>query len=191
MQLKLNHAILAAMLLSSGCASSLFNVNLNVVGEQTALEKQVLGTYKSLGEDLMIYSSVRGVDEGGALKTPPPATASQRAACLAMKNREYNRDDVIRILRAGIAGEANTGLLTARAEAAALAIEGLTREQVMKIIDEENRDRAAVIERLVATTPGISKEQTVQVGRIFAGLNQDVAPGGAWIQNEDETWRRK
>jgi len=35
-------AMLAATLMSAGCASSLVNVNLNVVGEQTALEKQIL-----------------------------------------------------------------------------------------------------------------------------------------------------
>lgn len=181
----------AAMLIAAGCASSLVNVNLNVVGEQTALEKQVLGTYKSLGEDLMIYSSVRGVDEGGSLKTPPPATDSQRAACAAMRNREYNRDDIQRILAAGIAGEGNNGQLVVRTESAPESIEGLTRAQVLKLIEEENGDRRVVIERLAATTPNLTGEQRQQVGSIFAQLNHEIAPAGAWLQNADGSWRRK
>lgn len=182
---------LAATLLAAGCASSLLNVNVNVVGEQTALEKQVLGAYKSLGEDLMIYSSVRGVDESGALKTPPPATDSQKAACAAMRNREYNRDDIQRILAAGIAGESNDGQLLERKEAALSSIEGLTADQVRKLIQEENGDRKVIIDRLVATTPNLTTDQRSQVRTIFAQLNHEIAPAGTWLQNQDGSWRRK
>jgi len=184
-------AILGATLIAAGCASSLVNVNLNVVGEQTALEKQVLGAYKSLGEDLMIYSSVRGVDESGSLKTPPASTDSQRVACAAMRNREYNRDDIQRILAAGIAGEGNNGQLVARKEAASETIEGLTVAQVKKLIEEENVDRRLIIERLAATTPNLTGDQRAQVGLIFAQLNHEIAPAGTWLQNQDESWRRK
>jgi len=184
-------AMLAATLMSAGCASSLVNVNLNVVGEQTALEKQVLGTYKSLGEDLMIYSSVRGVDESGSLKTPPPATDSQRAVSAAMRNREYNRDDIQRILAAGVAGESNDGRLVTRKEAAMENMDGLSRDQVQKLIEEENADRRIVVERLAATTPNLTNEQRGQVGSIFAQLNHEIAPAGAWLQNTDGSWRRK
>lgn len=183
--------MLASTLIATGCASSLVNVSLNVVGEQTALEKQVLGAYKSLGEDLMIYSSVRGVDESGSLKTPPAATDSQRAACAAMRNREYNRDDIQRVLASGIAGEGNNGQLVLRKEAAAETIEGLTGAQVRKLIDEENVDRCLIIERLAATTPGLTGDQRAQIGLIFAQLNHEIAPAGTWLQNQDESWRRK
>lgn len=183
--------MLAAALFAAGCASSLVNVNLNVVGEQTALEKQVLGTYKSLGEDLMIYSSVRGVDESGSLKTPPTSTDSQRASCAAMRNREYNRDDIQRILAAGIAGEGIDGQLVVRREAASETIEGLTRDQIIKLVTEENGDRRVIVERLAATTPNLTAEQRVQVGGIFAQLNHEIAPAGAWLQNQDGSWRRK
>ena len=181
----------AVILVAAGCAGPLANVNLNVVGEQTALEKQVLGTYKSLGEDLMIYSSVRGVDETGALKVPPKATDSQRAACQAMRNREYNRDDIVKMLASGIAGEGNDGFLVIRGEVKADAIEGLTADQVGKLVEEENANRRTILDRLVETTPDLGKDQRVQVGRIFAGLNQETAPAGAWLQNDNGTWRKK
>lgn len=184
-------AMLVALALAAGCGGSLVNVNLNVVGEQTALEKQVLGTYRSLGEDLMIYSSVRGVDPEGGLKVPPQATASQRAACDAMRNRQYNRDDIDRLRRAGLAGEGRDGMLALRPEQAGQGLEELTAAQVTALIEEENRDRRAVLDRLIETTPGVTGAQRASVAWIFAGLNQDAAPAGAWVQNEDGSWRRK
>lgn len=172
---------------STGCAKNLFNVNFFVVGEQTSLEKQVLGTYGALGEDLLMYSSVRGVDEEGGLKTPPPATDSQQAAFAAMRNREYNKDDIEALLTAGMVGEAQTGLLEWRDRNAALP-EGLTTEQAERVVEEENRDRGAVLARLMATVPGIDESGRREVERIFAGLNRESAPAGAWIQSEDGAW---
>lgn len=177
------------ILMLAGCAKSLFNVNFFVVGEQTSLEKQVLGTYGALGEDLLLYSSVRGVDEEGGLKTPPPATDSQQAAFAAMRNREYNRDDVNALLTAGLVGESQTGLLEWRDRNATLPPD-LTLDQAERIVDEENRDRGNVLGRLMATVPGIDDASRKEVGRIFAGLNKELAPPGAWIQKEDGSWGR-
>lgn len=173
----------------AGCGRSLFNVDFFIVGEQTSLEKQVLGTYGALGEDLLLYSSVRGVDEDGSLKTPPPATDSQQAAFAAMRNREYNRDDINALLAAGVVGEANNGLLEWRDRDAAMP-EGLTTEQMEQIVEEENRDREAVLGRLMDTVPGIDDSKRREVERIFAGLNREEAPGGTWVQGEDGSWSR-
>jgi hypothetical protein len=184
-------AVLTALLLLGGCRAPLVSVNLNVVGEQTALEKQVLGTYRELGENLMIYSSVRGVNPDGSLKTPPPATDSQRAAFEAMRSREFNRDDVEQILAAGIAGEGRDGLLRLQPEPAFQTVPTLTPDQILAVIEEENRDRRAILARLVGTTPGLTPEQELDVALIFAGLNQETAPSGAWIQDASGTWRQK
>ncbi len=178
-----------AALSLGGCGRNLFNVNFFIVGEQTSLEKQVLGTYGALGEDLLLYSSVRGVDEEGGLKTPPPATESQQAAFAAMRNREYNRDDTNALLTAGVVGEAKNGLLEWRDRKAPLP-DGLTSEQVEQIVAEENRDRGAVLGRLMDTVPGIDDSRRREVERIFAGLNLETAPDGAWVQAEDGSWSR-
>ena len=183
--------LLAGALLSTACTGSLFNVDLFVVGEQTSLEKQVLGTYNSLGENLLIYSSVRGVADDGSLKVSPPATESQESTYLAMRNREYNRGDVEVILREGIAGEANDGMLVLRPEAAPQTIADLTREEVERVVAEENADRETVLDRLVRTTPGVDESSRADVGWIFAGLNRDLAPDGVWIQTRDGEWVRK
>lgn len=181
--------VAAAALTLAGCGRSLFNVNFFIVGEQTSLEKQVLGTYGALGEDLLLYSSVRGVDEDGSLKTPPPATDSQQAAFAAMRNREYNRDDINALLSSGMVGEANNGMLEWR-DREAPAPEGLTMEQVEQIVEEENRDRGVVLGRLMDTVPGIDESKRREVERIFAGLNLEEAPEGAWVQGGDGSWSR-
>lgn len=185
------HWIVLALLVASGCTAPLVDVDLYVVGEKTALEKQVLGSYHSLGENLLIYSSVRGVDEDGALKLAPPATASQQAAFAAMRDREYNRDDIERILRSGIAGESNTGMLVVRDEARLGSVDRLSREQVQALIGEENKSREAILLRLVETTPELAEAQNSEIVKIFAELNRDTAPKGAWIQNPQGVWEQR
>ncbi|MEQ8820578.1 MAG: DUF1318 domain-containing protein [Sumerlaeia bacterium] len=182
--------VLASLaVLTMGCGRGLFNIN--IVSEQTTLEKQVLGTYSSLGQDLTIYSSVRGVAPDGTLKVPPERTQSQQRVFEAIRNREYNRDDVERLLADGVVGEGNDGLLMMREEASAETFIALTAEEVLAIVEEENEDRRAILNRLVTTTPGVERDQAEDVAWIFASLNQDAAPAGAWVQERRGDWRRK
>jgi hypothetical protein len=169
----------ACAALSLGCQARLFDVNLFVVGEQTSLEKQVLGSYNALGENLLVYSSVRGVDPDGELRELPPATDSQRAAFAALRNREYNADDVQAILAAGLAGEGRDALMQWR------------EEDARRIVEEENADREVLLARLMQTTPGAAPTDEAEVRWILAGLNGGAAPAGAWIEGRDGTWRRR
>lgn len=182
--------LLVAMLLTAGCGR-LFDVNLFFVGEQTSLERQVLGTYSALGEDLLVYSSVRGVDPQGNLRPAPETTESQRAAFAAMRNREYNRDDIERLLAAGFVGEGNRGMLIVQAADGSDSLQSLTADQVTQLVTEENTDRQNILARLVETSPGVTDEQLPQVFWIFATLNQDAAPQGSWVQDRQGNWRRK
>lgn len=181
--------LLLALLLSAGCGS-LLNIRLFVVGRQTALERQVLGTYEDLGQDVLSFSSVRGVSPDGELVTPPPATPSQAGAMRAMRNREYNADDVQAILLSGIAGEGNDGMITRRTETIT-AVGTMSAELVQRVINEENEDRRVLIRRLLATTPGVTDADAPEVIQIFAGIQSDAAPTGAWIQDRNGNWRRK
>lgn len=180
-------ALAIALAATAGCGS-LFDVNLFVVGEQTALEKQVLGTYSALGEDLLVYSSVRGVDPEGNLKTPPPATDSQKAALAAMREREYNRDDIDALLVAGIVGEGIDGMLVSRPEPHGPV--AIAPEEAARAVEEENAARAVVLGRLVETS-GVAATDSAAVAAIFAGINRDAAPRDAWVQRPGGEWVRK
>ena len=59
----------------SGC--TLAKVDVNVVSERTSLENQVLGTYNSLSEDMLLVASVRGVSPTGKVEAPPHHTRSR------------------------------------------------------------------------------------------------------------------
>jgi uncharacterized protein YdbL (DUF1318 family) len=177
-------------LICAGCARNLLNVNFFVVGEQTSLEKQVLGAYSSLGQDLLLYSSVRGVNTDGSLDLPPAATASQQATFAAMRNRQYNQDDIDMLLSAGIIGEANDGMLAWRVAHNNLDLP-LSRAQVEQIVAEENDDRRVILNRLIATVPNLDQSQHDAVSQVYANLNQEAAPPGAWIQSIDGSWKQK
>lgn len=172
----------------TGC-SRLLGINLNIVGEKTSLERQVLGTYKELGQDLAVYASVRGVEPDGSLAPPTPMTDSQRAVLQAINNRRYNRDDLDAILAAGVVGEGSDGLLVKRDNAGRPA--PLRADLMEQIIEEENRDRRTILDRLMATTPGVTELERRDVAWIFAGLNQDLAPAGSSIQARDGSWSTK
>lgn len=184
-----NALVAAAVALATTGCGKLFDFRLQIVGEQTSLERQVLGTYGALGEDLLAYSSVRGVAPDGSLVLPPPATDSQRAAFAAMRNREYNRDDIDRLLAAGALGESRTGAIEVRDEAL-LATPGLAADEARVIIEEENNDRATILGRLIETTGGADANRA-EVEWIFAKLNIDRAPAGAWVQDRAGNWSRK
>lgn len=182
--------LLAAMLALSGCGR-LFDVNLFFVGEQTSLERQVLGTYSALGEDLLVYSSVRGVQPDGSLRASPETTESQRRAFNAMRNRDYNRDDIERLLAAGFVGEDNRGMLRTQSPDDPNALPSLTANQVEQLVREENNDRQLILARLLETSPAVTDEEIPQVMWIFATLNQDAAPEGSWVQDRSGNWRQK
>lgn len=185
-------ALAVAVLGTAGCSGRLFDIQLFIVGEQTSLEKQVQGTYSALNSNLLMYSSVRGVDENGDLVTPPPVTDSQQAAFEAMRNREYNLDDVQLLLRNGVVGEARDGLLEVRDLSASVA--GLDQDAMQAIIDEENGDRQTILERLRQTTSAddmADEQRTEEIGWIFAQINQDRAPEGAFVQDRAGRWIQK
>lgn len=182
--------LLLGTLALTACSGSLFSINLNVVDQKTALEQQVLGTYGELGRDLTAYASVRGVNPDGTLAVKPERTDSQAAVMQAFSNRRYNRDDIQDLLDLGVVGEANTGLLIWRDENIPDTLE-YDRPLAEELVNEENRDRQTILQRLMTTTPGVGDQDREEVEFVFAELNQELAPIGAYIQGRDGAWRQK
>ncbi|MDX2177003.1 MAG: hypothetical protein SF028_11100 [Candidatus Sumerlaeia bacterium] len=181
--------LLLAALAASGCGR-LLDINLFVVGEQTALERQVLGAYGELDRSLLAYSSVRGVQPDGSLRPPPPMSESQRTVQQAMQNRQYNRDDLDLLLAYKLVAERNDGLIEATVQPFP-DVERITSELVARILEEENADRAAIMARLLATVPGLRPGDEADVRWVFASLNQGIAPEGSLLQRRDGEWTTK
>lgn len=171
-----------------GCGP-LLNLNIKVIGEQTSLENQVLGNYADLGNELLSYSSVRGVDPSGDLNPPPETTESQRLVFAALQNRRYNSDDLILLLRSKILGEGADGFVVQRSQD--LKAVSLTQDQVDQLITEENADRNVLLERLQKTIFSEAENQEQEIRWIFATINQDAAPTGTPVQSRDGKWSTK
>lgn len=173
----------------SGCGGRLFGVDLVFVGEQTALERQVLGTYEEIGRDLATFASVRAVDPDGNIVEPPPMTASQTEVMQALNNRRYNRDDVDVLLASRVMREGNDGMVSINPDAPEAW--PLQERMVQQIVEEENRDRDVILARLMRTTPGVQEGDREEVAWILATLNHQAAPPGSLVQDRDGSWRTK
>ncbi|MBI4383871.1 MAG: DUF1318 domain-containing protein [Nitrospinae bacterium] len=176
--------------LFSGCAGKLVDVNVTVVDQKTALENQILGSYEELGNDMMLLASVRSVDESGRLRTVAQIPPGKLKAIRAMQRREFNRDDIQSFKQIGCAGEGNDGLLVFfdvdRAQK-----DPKFKEFAQTIVKEENEDRLATMERIVATNESFTENDLPKVRKISASLNRDNAKPGEKIQLEDGTWTVK
>lgn len=181
---------LGCAILFSACSGKLVGVNVTVVDQKTALENQILGSYEELGNDMMLLASVRSVDENGKLKTVAQIPPAKLKAIRATQRREFNRDDIQMFRQIGCAGEGNDGFLVF------FDVERTQKDPKFKsfvqtIVKEENEDRLATLERIVATNEAFSEASLPKVKQISASLNRDNAKPGEKIQLEDGTWTVK
>ncbi len=180
---------LAAIFWLAACGK-LVGVDVTVVDQNTALENQILGSYEELGNEMLLLASVRSVDEEGKLKTVADIPPGKKQAIRAMQRQEFNRDDILSFKQTGVAGEGNAGLLV-------FFDNSKTKEDpklksfTQAIIQEENDDRMAILNRTIATNEAFSDGDLPKVQKIFASLNRDSAKPGEKIQQENGEWTVK
>ncbi|MBW2146555.1 MAG: DUF1318 domain-containing protein [Deltaproteobacteria bacterium] len=172
------------------CGGSLVEVKVDVVGERTALERQVLGTFEELDRQVMLMASVRSVDATGRLIEVPPVPPEKRRVIRALQRMKFNRDDVDRLRAMGYLGEGNNGLLVLRA---APPSGGKQDSEIFikTIIAEENEDRLVIMKRVVQENENFKESDLEKVQKVFAHLYRDAAPAGTWIQGGEGSWTRK
>ena len=101
--------LVLSLLLFSAC--TLAKVDVNVVSERTSLENQVLGTYNTINDDLLLVASVRGISPSGKIAPAPQRTPEQEGAVRALETVAFHADDVEFFKRLGWVGEDRAGLL--------------------------------------------------------------------------------
>ncbi len=170
-------AALALLSLLLGC--SLQAPELVVTGERTALERQVLGSYQQLNENLWLLASTRQQEDSLQLG------AEQGSLLEAVRRRRFNRDDLISLLASGWLGEGLEGQLVLRMGRGGIDPHlELVRERVLR---QENEDRGVLLDRLRRLNPGAEDE----VSAVFRGILLDESPNGSWVQLDDGGWKRK
>ncbi|MBF0308228.1 MAG: DUF1318 domain-containing protein [Magnetococcales bacterium] len=178
---------LVLSLVLAGCGSGPL-VGITVVDERTALENQVLGSYESLGREMQLVASVRGIDPQGKLVEQAATPPGKMKVVRAMQRSAFNRDDLVRFKKEGWIGEANDGRLLVREGATLPESE---RKMVEALIGEENSDREAIIRRVLESNEGMKEEDLQRIRRTFASMRRDQAQPGEWLQEEDGKWRQK
>ena len=167
----------------SGCA--VHTPEVTFTGERTALEKQILGSYRLIEEDTWEVSSVRGA--GWDSKTAP---ADRIEAIEAVASRLFNADDIENFKRDEVIGENARGFVTPR-QIPKLLEDAEYLALVNRIIAEENRDRQIITHYLMKRNRGSETGDSLAVHQILARMVLDASPSGTWIQKADSSWTRK
>lgn len=184
------------ILVLSGC--TLAEVQVNVVSERTALENQVLGSYNSLDQDVLLVASVRGVDPLGNVQEPPKRSKEQAEAIESMETIDFHADDVDAFKRLGWVGENNQGLLTPFPIVKENVPDDLkqfaaryTEPEFNSVLDDVNKARELIMKRIIEINENFSRDDLPKIRQVFAKINRDSALPGEKIQEEDGTWRTK
>ena len=178
-------------ILLSGC--TLAKVDVNVVSERTSLENQVLGTYNSLSEDMLLVASVRGVSPTGKIDAPPRHTPEQLDATRALETIAFHADDVETFKKFGWVGENQEGLLTPFArETPKVASEELksfaanySEAEFQQVVKEVNQSREVLMRRVVQTNENFTLKDLPAIRKVFAKINRQNSAPGAKVQNAD------
>ncbi len=161
------------VLLASGCIRPV------MVDQKTALERQILGNFQRLEEELILASSVRGSAAHQA--ADQRLSPLQREALQATLSREFNRDDIEAFKDRQMLGEGKDGLLKVLPAAAAAP-------QAQRLVEQENRDRMVIIRRVIQRDPKLTDKDLALVRRIFARLMAQTARRGQRVQLPDGRW---
>lgn len=185
---------LGMALIFSGC--TLAKLDVNVVSERTSLENQVLGTYNSLNEDMLLVASVRGVSPTGKIDAPPRHTPEQVDATKAMETIAFHADDIETFKRFGWIGENQEGLLTPfTRETPKVASQELksfaanySEAEFQQVVKEVNQAREVLMMRVVQTNENFTVKDLPAIRKVFARINRQNSVPGAKVQEADGRW---
>ncbi len=196
----MNKTVLAVLLLAisiynlTGCKSTpscltVVPPEINLTGEKTVIERQIVGDYMELEKDAWTVSSVRTTvakKDGGAQGSGDPEIIK------SIKVREFHSGRVKDYKAEGVIGETSAGFIS-YIEGAAYESSPELKKSLLIVIDEENRARREIFVKTLTKSGGKepSKGELESFGRIFAEEQRALAQKGDWIQDNSGKWTRK
>ncbi len=179
-----------------GC--TLAEVKVEVLSERTALENQVLGSYNSLDQQMLLAASVRGVDSQGRIRKPPQHSQDHKDAVAAMQLQAFHDDDIHVFKQLGWVGENNKGLLTQFVMDATDVPEDLKLlpilykpEEFESIVRQINESRKIMMRRVIEINENLTESDIEKIQQIFGKLNAERALPGEKVQTETGDWSIK
>lgn len=161
-----------------------------LTGEKTALERQILGTYHEISDEAWMIASVRSSEFETKIEQKSPISEEKQRVLEAIQNQNFNQDDIDEFKRKGCVGENNQGYLEI------LLCEDAEQNPqynrlIQEVVAEENRDREIIMYRVIEVNPDLSEDDMEKVRQIFVDRNHQNAKPGEWIQMDDGTWVQK
>ncbi len=171
------------------CTSALAACRLTVttvnVGTKTSLERQLIGELEPLSEEELLAASVRAQGDVGV-----GSIDDLQARAIAARRRQlFNRDDVNELKELGCLGEGNAALLIGRDCDATRAAD--VNALATRMVEEENADRAAIIDWALATDASLAPTDRPQVVHVYRELLRERSQPGDWIQEDDGGWKQR
>ena len=176
--------VLAVLLVVSSCSFKAPEVR--VTGEMTALEREVLGTYRQMEEDTWMVASTRSKASAEKVKLSP----EKKKVLDAMQDQKFNKDDIEEFKKLGYVGENNMGFLDLR-PTPELDNDPAKAKMVSEIVTEENQSREVIMDRVIQLNDKLKNAVKDNVTYIFAQMNQENSPVGTWIQQKLGEWVTK
>jgi len=174
--------------LLSGCS-----FNFELTSQKTALENQIMGSYKELDDEVLLMASVRGVNKDGTKSATRIQSEGAKVALEAKQNQSFNRDDIDELRVKQIIGEAKDGstilLPKGLSTASAPNDEDLRLAQIL--IAQENQDRDTIGRRIVATNQNLTEKDLSEARKVYRKTVIDECPIGTWIEDDAGSWKQK
>src|SRR5688572_5441341 len=130
------------MLVIAAAITSSCTFNFEVTSQRTALENQVMGTYRELEDDLVLISAVRAPKAGAAV------SPHRQRALDAKQNQDFNRDDIDELKTIGVLGETAGGTVALLPPSIGKAADSAAARLAAQLVVEENRDREVIWKRI-------------------------------------------
>ena len=185
-------AVIALLAFFMGCSSFITIVppKIQITGEKTVIEKQIIGEYRELEKDAWVISSIRTTVQ--RTHGSSTASASDPELFKALKIREYHTEKLRTYKDNGAVGEANNGYVVYIANKKYEADES-EKAVLLKVIEEENKARKTIfIRSLFSVKNEEPDDEAVELfGRIFSQDQASSAIKNDWIQNKSGEWDRK
>lgn len=163
--------------------------SVNLTGEQTAIERQIIGEYREIEKDAWTVSSVK---TPVGRKTSSGRLTGDPELIKAIKVREFHNDKISAYKAEYAVGEKNDGYI-AYMEIKKYETSPDDKKILMTVIHEENQARKEIFTSLAKNSD--SKEDhnasIESFGRLFAEEQRGLARNDEWIQDNTGRWIRK
>lgn len=158
-----------------------------LTGEKTVVERQIIGDYRELEADAWVVSSVQT-----SMQREASTTSGDKELFDAMKIREFHQDKIRKYKDEAVIGEGANGLVYYR------KLQRYERNKDLKnilitVLKEENNARKIIFSRsLVLSGKEKPTDQEIKYfAEQFAKEQIALAKKNDWIQNTSGSWVRK